>query len=61
MTHGEGKDSVSCHACKRAISRFRETCPHCGIQQPVPRIGTGTGLLGLVLLVLLAGVYAVYG
>ena len=58
---GAPEDSASCHGCGRTLSRFRETCPQCGLQQPVQRISTGTGLLGLLLLALLAAVVALSG
>jgi hypothetical protein len=41
---------VSCLVCRRRISRYTDTCPHCRAPQPAKRLGSTLGLGILVLM-----------
>lgn len=44
---------VPCLVCRRRISRYTDTCPHCRAPQPAKRLGSTLGL-GILVLMLTA-------
>lgn len=50
-----------CLSCGRPVNRYAATCQHCGAAQPQKRLGGVVGLVGLLLLLALTVVWAVFG
>ncbi|WP_366655259.1 hypothetical protein [Fodinicurvata sp. EGI_FJ10296] len=50
-----------CLSCGRPVNRYAATCQHCGAAQPQKRLGGVVGLVGLLLLLALTVVWALFG
>jgi hypothetical protein len=50
---------VPCLVCRRRISRYTDTCPHCRAPQPAKRLGSSLGLGILVLLLAALALFVV--
>lgn len=52
--------TVPCVSCGQPVSRYASRCPRCGAPQPHKRIGSSVGLAGLLLLLVVVLVWAIF-